>query len=147
MVISISDFNKLSDKDKKMALQNMKQEVGVSGIVKEWGISRSKAYSMLREFNIPINKKAIRPSNLNKTDSKASSKTADKKEDPTSKKLAKSETDSPEDADKKADDSKFFLNLETQGTAPLINDTISALLGSGNFSDSSYRVNITIQEI
>jgi hypothetical protein len=57
MTISLTDFNKLSEKEKKKALESFKKEVGVGGIVQAWDISRSKVYSMLRKYNISNNSK------------------------------------------------------------------------------------------
>ncbi len=148
MVISLSDFNKLAEKDKQKTLQDLKQQVGVSGIVKAWDISRSKAYSMLREFNISINTKAIRPSNSKKADQNTdtSAGQTDEKKDKSKPKLGKVPPNSALTVET-TDDSKFYLSLETQGTAPLINDTIQALLASGKLSNANFHLNITIQEI
>ncbi len=157
MVISLSDFNKLSEKDKKKTLENLKQEIGVSGIVKAWEISRSKAYSMLREFNISLNRKISRPSKTKKTDDSLDNQNnatapSDLPIPQTHQTVERSgNMGAPEesllDFDTKADGSKFFLNLETQGTALLINETIHALLGSGKLSNSNLHLSITIQEI
>ena len=157
MVISLSDFNKLSEKDKKKTLENLKQEIGVGGIVKAWEISRSKAYSMLREFHISLNTKASRPSKKKEADASLeiqniAKASAELPVPPTDQAVEKSvNLGAPEesllDFDTKADGSKFFLNLETQGTALLINQTIHALLGSGNLSSTNFHLSITIQEI
>ncbi|MDD3364956.1 MAG: hypothetical protein PHZ03_08255 [Syntrophomonas sp.] len=149
MVISLSDFNKLSEKDKKKTLENLKQELGVSGIVKAWEISRSKVYSMLRESNISVNRKISRPSKTKKADASLESQNAaTATHSPTERpgNLVEPE-ESQLDFDTKADGSKFFLNLETEGTAPLINETIHALLGSGKLSSANLHLSITLQEI
>ncbi|PKM78003.1 MAG: hypothetical protein CVU90_04630 [Firmicutes bacterium HGW-Firmicutes-15] len=148
MVISLSDFNKLSDKDKKKTLESLKQELGVSGIVKAWEISRSKAYSMLREFNISLNRKISRPSKA-KSDENLE-KSAEVTTQQRDQSIKSSETVAPEsrlDFDSNADGSKFFLNLETQGTAQLISETIHSLLGSGKLSSAKLHLSITIQEV
>ena len=157
MVISLSDFNKLSEKDKKKNLENLKKEIGVSGIVKVWEISRSKAYSMLRESNISVNTRASRPSKTKKADASMESQNSatashdvpDSLTDQTIERPGKqvAPEESLLDFDTKADDSRFFLNLETQGTALLINETINALLGSGKLSNTNLHMNITLQEI
>ena len=156
MVISLSDFNKLPEKDKKKTLENLKQEIGVSGIVKAWEISRSKAYNMLREFNISLNRKISRPSKTKKTD--ASLEIQNTATAPPEVPVPLSDQTiqrhgnlvAPEkallDFDTKADGSKFFLNLETQGSALLINETIHALLGSGKLSNANFHLSITLQE-
>ena len=152
MVISLSDFNKLSEKDKKKTLENLKQEVGVSGIVKAWEISRSKAYSMLRDFNISLNRK-IGQSSKKKADGSKENQNAHP-EAPVLLTIQTvempgnlgAEEESLLDFDTRADGSKFFLNLETQGTAMLINETIHALLGSDKLSSANLHLSITIQE-
>jgi hypothetical protein len=157
MVISLSDFNKLSEKDKKKTLENMKKEIGVSGIVKAWEISRSKAYSMLRESNISLSTKARRPSKISNADASsdsqntatASTEVPVRQTSQTTKRPVNpsAQKESLLDFDTKADGSKFFLNLETQGTALLINETIHSLLGSEKLSNSNLHLNITLQEI
>jgi hypothetical protein len=161
MVISLSDFNNLSEKEKKKTLESMKQEIGVSGIVKAWEISRSKAYSMLREYNISLNRKISRTSKTKMKEGSSGNQntaTSSSGEPVSLKDQNKEQTiegsgkmvapkESPLDFDTKTDDSKFFLNLETQGTAPLINETIHALLGSGKISSANLHLSITIQEL
>jgi hypothetical protein len=148
MVISLSDFNKLSEKDQKKTLENLKQEIGVSGIVKAWEISRSKAYSMLRESNILVNsrKTTVKPKKSNNINTYPD--ITNPLTDLTIERLKKPVAqESPLDFDVETDVSKFFLNLETQGNASLINDALQALLGSGKISSANFHLNITLQEI
>jgi len=164
MIISLSDFNNLSEKDKKKTLENLKREVGVSGIIKEWNISRSKAYSMMREFDISVNTKASRPSRTKMTD-----KSLKKKNNEAGNVQANENTNTATASNPQVDkslgssgktisststaiasqneSSKFHLYVETQGSASMINETLNTLLGSGRLTDTNLQINITLQEI
>ena len=155
MVITLSDFNKLSEKDKKETLEKMKQEVGVSGIAKEWEISRSKAYSLLHDLNISVNRKIKKPSktkNRNKPNNILDDRKTDISSQSTTAKqqvgqLRKNITKQSLDFDSRKDSSKFSLYLETQGTSMLIDETLHKLLGSENLTNFNLHVEIKLQEL
>jgi len=163
MTISLSDFNNLSEKDKKKTLEDLKKDIGVSGIAKEWDISRSKTYSLLHEFNISVGSKG-RKSKLKKPikTSENITKVSDKKENNTQSSDS-SETEQLSNKtvgmgklvgaesslmlDTKEDASKFSLYLETQGTASFINETVQHLLRSEKIASSNLHINISLQEV
>jgi len=158
MTISLSDFNNLSEKEKKKTLDSLKKEIGVGGMVKEWDISRSKVYSMLHEFDIAVSsrKHKLKPQKPTKT---SVSKKQDKSDTDMSSQADDSQTSGSEGMKKKSaaqseldfglkdDSSKFSLYLETQGTASFINETVQNLLGSQQLEGSNLQVNISLQEI
>jgi|GEM_PF-1543157 len=165
MIISLSDFNNLSEKDKKKTLENLKRDVGVNGIIKEWNISRSKAYSMMREFDISVNTKPSRPSKT-----KMSNKTnRDKNNEGVNVEVNDKNNNIAAASDPQGHDSlgtsgkttssvstvipsqnglsKFHLYVETQGSASMISETLNTLLTSGRLTDTNLQINITLQEI
>jgi len=164
MVISLTDFNTLTEQEKKETLQDLKNQIGVSGIANTWGISRSKTYSILSKLNIPLNSKG-RKSSKTKTVSAEGAKnvknnikenqpnqtslsTTDPKKNKTQTSLKKPVTpESSWELDIEDNVSKFSLYLETQGTTPLICETLQMLLGSEKFADSNLHINLTLQEI
>lgn len=164
MVISLSEFNNLSDEDKKKTLKNLKLEVGVSGIVNEWNISRSKAYSMMRGLNISVNTKASRPSktkmideslkdknnevgniqaNNNANTATATNPQADESHGTARNPILSQSTVTAS----RNNSSKFHLYVETQGSASMINETLRMLLESGRLTDFNLKINMTLQEI
>lgn len=155
MTVSLSDFNNLSEKEKKKTLESLKKEIGVSGLVKEWNVSRSKVYSMLHEYDIAVSDrkhklKPKRPAKAGETkhnqeDSETSSAEASSSTGTEGKKKSASPPSELEFDIK--DDSKFSLYLQTQGTASFINETVRLLLGSQKLEGSNLQVNITLQEI
>lgn len=159
MTISLSDFNNLSEKDKKKTLDNLKKELGVGGLVKEWDISRSKVYSMLHEFDIAVSarKHKLKPQKPNKTlasnetqdktDTDISSHANDRQTSGSSRMRKKPSDQSELDFALKDDAAKFSLYLETQGTVCFINETVQLLLGSEQLEGSNLHVNISLQEI
>jgi hypothetical protein len=155
-MISLSDFNTLSQKDKKKTLEELKKEIGVSGIAKEWDISRSKTYSLLHEFNISVGskgrtklKKPIKPSeNIKATSTKDNDKqnnSSAEKAGQTTNKSGRSE--SSLSFDTQENDSKFSIYLETQGDASFINETVQHLLQSEKLASSKLHLNISLQEV
>ena len=50
MAVSLSDFESMPEKDKQKILQELKNEIGVSGMAKAWEMSRTKVYSMLHDL-------------------------------------------------------------------------------------------------
>jgi len=161
MTISLSDFNNLPEKDKKKTLEELKKDIGVSGIAKEWDISRSKTYSLLHEFNISVGSKGRKPKlikptktseNLTKISDKKGSKSTDssKNEQLANKTVAMEKlvgAESTLNFDTKEDASKFSLYLETQGTASFINETVQHLLRSEKIASSNLHINISLQEV
>lgn len=158
MTISLSEFNQLTAKEKKEVLQDLKKNLGVSGIVKAWEISRSKVYSMLKEFDIALDSKKGP-----KTKAEKPKVSFEKENQETGKKLRFSsepgqdvmaeeyksgrsgktfswESDIMEEA-------KFSLYLDTHGTGKIISETLQLLLGSEQLSNSDLRLNISIEEI
>lgn len=158
MTITLSEFNQLPAKEKKAVLQDLKRNLGVSGIVKVWEISRSKAYSMLKEFDIALDSKKGPRSKPEKPkiSFEVENKDTDKKVRTSSEKSRDvlSEESKPEKNRKTSswepeflEDAKFSLYLDTQGTGKTISQTLQLLLGSEQLSNSDLHLNISIEEI
>ncbi|MEA4924433.1 MAG: hypothetical protein VB084_03895 [Syntrophomonadaceae bacterium] len=157
MTISLSDFNTLSEKDKKKTLESLKKEIGVNGLVKEWNVSRSKIYSMLHEYDIAVSaaKHKLKPKRPAKTTEaskpksavEASTSSAEASSAPGSIGARRSGSLPAELEFDIKDGAKFSLYLETQGNASFINETVQLLLGSQKFAGSNLQVNISLQEI
>lgn len=158
MTITLSEFNQLSAKEKKEVLQDLKKNLGVSGIVKAWEISRSKAYSMLKEFDIALDSKKGPRSKPEKpkVSFEIENKDTDKKirtsseisrdalpEETKTGKSRKISSWEPEEME----EAKFSLYLDTQGTGKIISQTLQLLLGSEQLSNSDLHLNISIEEI
>lgn len=156
MAISLNDFNNLTQEEMKETLQNLKAQIGVSGIVNAWGISRSKVYGMLNDLNIPLNPRGRKTS---KTSASGEKKTAPDKqvsaETAKGKKNGKPKTkqkhitpESSLDFDmEEVNDSKFSLYLETEGSASFISEAVQMLLAANKFTSANMHVNITLKEI
>lgn len=165
MVISMSEFTKLSEKEQHNTLNDLKQTIGVNGIVEAWGISRSKVYSMLLEYNIPTNGKGTSKTEGKKTansrkesrnepgstehtkktmvSNKASSPTGNRK----TRKTRRPRSSNPVLHSGPEEDSKFTLHMDTQGTATVISEALQLILESNQFSHSNLHVNLMVEEI
>ena len=158
MTISLSEFNQLTAKEKKEVLQDLKKNLGVSGIVKAWEISRSKAYSMFKEFDIALDSKKGPKTKLEKpkvsfeTENKETGKKVRPSSEPSQDamaeefKIGRSDQTPVWEADM-MEDAKFTLYLDTQGTGEIISKTLQLLLGSEQLSNSDLHLNISIEEI
>jgi len=140
MSISLIDFSNLSPKEKKKALEEMKKEIGVSGIVQEWNVSRSKVYNLLHEFDIPVNtkKRTLKPRKPKQNPENITASNQSGSSEPIREVKSSLTSD---------DGSKFSLYLETQGSARFINETLQNILSTHNLNNSRLQINISVQEI
>lgn len=164
MIISLSEFAELSSRDKKNTLSDLKSDIGVSGIVEAWGISRSKVYNMLKELDIPRNSKTGSKARSIKTTKKA--KHQESENTPVDQKTAASENNlSSSKAGKNGSRkgkrlapyapgltseevySKFSLHMDTEGNALYISDTLQNILASAKLSNANLHVNVTLEEL
>lgn len=139
MLVSLSEFENLNEKEKKKVLRQMKSEVGVSGIVEAWGVSRSKVYSMLHDFNVPLDPRKPRKADESKKDQDESWEASDVGSDGDKRaefRLELEENPSP-----------FSLHLETRGNLAAISETVQLLLGSGKLAKTNLHLNLTITEV
>jgi hypothetical protein len=151
MAVSLSDFESMSEKDKQNILQELKNEIGVSGIAKAWEMSRTKVYSMLHDLNVPVDSKRGRQR-------KEKTSPAEKELNETVQPIRSSSSNiTPiEDANRfkssleleeEKDETKFSFYLDTQGSGRFINETLQLLLASEKLSNSELRLNISIEQI
>lgn len=147
MVISLTDFNNLNEKDKRKTLQELKNDIGVSGLVREWNVSRAKIYSLLHELDVPVNPRKPRKSVMTSPGASPGGN-----ENQKSKKRNKDQQEAtPEYYEVynafAAEVPKFSLSLDTQGEASVISQTIQVLLASGKFENANLHLNLTLEEI
>lgn len=158
MTISLSDFNQLPAKEKKEVLQDLKKNLGVSGIVQAWEISRSKVYSMLKEFDIALDSKKGPKSKPDKPKVSFEKENQDKnRKIRTSSELKRNKLTEESKTGKSEqtlawesdlmEEAKFSLYLDTQGTGEIISQTLQLLLGSEQLSNSDLHLNISIEEM
>ncbi len=148
MVISLLEFDNLSEKDRKKTLQELKSEIGVSGLVEAWSVSRAKIYSMLHELNVPVNPRKPRKAG---EEAPSGSSHPHGKRSRNKGKDENNEKTIPEYAQSyqvlNADGPKFTLSLDTQGEASAISQTIQLLLSSGKFEHTNLHINLRLEEV
>ncbi|HWP97823.1 MAG TPA: hypothetical protein VN426_13340 [Syntrophomonadaceae bacterium] len=165
MVISMSDFSKLSQKEQHSTLDELKQTIGVAGIMDAWGISRSKVYSMMLEFNIPsASKRTPKNESRKTTNSRKESKNGTESVDQDQKTMASNKANSstnkrntrktrrPRSTNSvmhagREEDSKFTLQMDTQGSAAVISEALQHLLESSQFSHTNLHINLMLEQI
>lgn len=144
MVVSLSEFEAMPEKDRKRTLREMKSEIGVNGITEAWGISRSRVYNLLHELNIPLEpKKTRKGEGADKRRKKNENSEVQRELTVNSDHL-----DIPDPRlDFEVDSPSFTLHLETSGSVGTISEAVQLLLSSGKLSNSNLHLNLTINQI
>lgn len=144
MVVSLAEFETMSEKDRKKVLREMKSEMGVNGITEAWGISRSRVYNLLHELNIPLE-----PRKTGKGDGNAKRRKKNEKAEigwDMNDKLAHPEIPNPR-MEFETDSPPFALHLETSGSVGAISEAVHLLLSSDKLNSTNLHLNLTINEI
>lgn len=53
-LIKLEEFELLAKEEQKELLQELKEEVGTTALIKHWGISRTKMYNMIHQLDVPV---------------------------------------------------------------------------------------------
>lgn len=56
-ILSLDEFEAMSKNEQKELLENLKEEMGTTALIKHWGISRTKMYNMIHQLGIPVHNK------------------------------------------------------------------------------------------
>ncbi|HWP97081.1 MAG TPA: hypothetical protein VN426_09535 [Syntrophomonadaceae bacterium] len=164
MVISLSEFTDLTEKQKAKTIQDLKNEIGVTGITEAWGISRSKAYSILHQLNIPTSTKestesktkrpkvSFREKNNNVGTGNEVHNTGasrEKKRPATNRRTPKaSRSVSHKDSlDFEEVSKSSSVQVDIQGDASTISQTLQLLIGSSKFASSYLHLSLRIEEV
>ncbi len=149
MAVSLSEFESIPEKDKQKILQELKNEIGVSGISKAWEMSRTKVYSMLHDFNIPVDSKKGRQRKENTSTEKELSESVQTMHSSSSNITPIDDTNRFKSSLKIEEnkETKFSFYLDTQGSGRFINETLQLLLASEKLSNSELRLNISIEQV
>ena len=149
MAVSLSEFESIPEKDKQKILQELKNEIGVSGISKAWEMSRTKVYSMLHDFNVPVDSKKGRQRKENTSTEKELSESVQTMHSSSSNITPIDDTNRFKSSLKIEEnkETKFSFYLDTQGSGRFINETLQLLLASEKLSNSELRLNISIEQV
>ncbi len=125
--VSLEKFQKLAPEEKFSVLEQMKKDMGVDGILKQWKISRSKYYKIRNELN-------------------PSSVSADSPYD-TEKDTNTEDILGYDFEDISLPEQKFSFTMNMVGSLDPLTSTLELLNQSQLISSANMRISVHIQEI
>jgi len=134
-IISLDEFNQLPHKEQVAVHREMKNTLGINGILEAWNLSRNKYYYMVKKRNLNEDNKK-----KNKTSKKPVSVAAENQNGP--EKIKKS-------AGKvvvNTDDDKVAFDISIQGSTKVISSILESLTETYN-SDRVFQVNMSVRQI
>lgn len=137
MTISYSDFKELPRERQKETLEALRKEVGVSELIKIWGVSRSKLYNMIHEFDLSVSSKG----NNSKPKPKRSLKEK-VQSDP-----ARQETENSKDSSVVIQPNVFSMSLSAEGPFKNVSEKLQFLFQQNIVPDTNVRISLNIDEI
>lgn len=140
MTISYSDFKNLTELEQKDTLEKLREEIGVSELIKIWGISRSKIYKMIHDLGLSVSSKGRKPK-TKVNDSKDKKKPGPKpKNQDEIENLRNQETTSIQTP-------SFSVSLTAQGSFQTVSEKLQFLFQQNIVPNTNVRVTISIEEI
>jgi hypothetical protein len=137
LTISYSDFKELPRERQKETLEALRKEVGVSELIKIWGVSRSKLYNMIHEFDLSVSSKG----NNSKPKPKRSLKEK-VQSDP-----ARQETENSKDSSVVIQPNVFSMSLSAEGPFKNVSEKLQFLFQQNIVPDTNVRISLNIDEI
>lgn len=137
LTISYSDFKELSRERQKETLEALRKEVGVSELIKIWGVSRSKLYNMIHEFDLSVSSKG------NKSKPKLKKSLKEKvQSDP-----ARQEMENNKDDSAVIQPNVFSMSLSAEGPFKNVSEKLQFLFQQNIVPDTNVRISLNIDEI
>jgi hypothetical protein len=149
MTISYSEFKNLSESQQKDVLEKLRTEVGVSGIMDMWGISRSKIYKLIHDLGLSVSSKGRKSTN-DTSDSRG--KTKSKKPSVIQEDLTEAEVNLASQTDTDVNEGNsmlpsFSVSLTAQGPFQTVSEKLQFLFQQNIVPNTNVRVSINIDEI
>jgi hypothetical protein len=141
MTISYSDFKQLPREQQKETIELLRNEIGISTLIKTWGISRSKIYNIIHELDLSVSPKR-KDSKINIKDSPKNTK---------SKKQSKLNNNLNDiklsNVDIPLEQSPYFsVSMSAQGPFQTVSEKLLYLF-QHNVPDTNVRITINIDEV
>lgn len=124
--VSLEKFEKMEPSEKLSVLEQMKKDMGVDGILKQWKISRSKYYKIRNGLN----------ASLASTDSPSDTE-----------RYMNTENILADDLDSLVAEQKFSFTMNMVGSLDPLTSTLELLNQSQLISSANMRISVHIQEI
>lgn len=143
MTISYSDFKELSIEQQKKTLEALRNEPGISELIKVWGVSRAKVYKMIHEFDLPVTSKGRAPkSNKNISTEKSLNKNQSLKSN-----LDEQKMPSGQYVTVATQPNVFSISLNAEGPFKNVSEKLQFLFQQNIVPDTNVRITLSIDEI
>ncbi|MEN6461175.1 MAG: hypothetical protein ABFC94_07395 [Syntrophomonas sp.] len=145
MTISYSDFKQLPTEQQKDTLEVLRNEIGISALIKSWGISRSKIYNIIHDLGLsvsPKNKKS--KTNENETHGKTKKKQSISQQNKLDVKGINSAQHNI--AETSLGNLPFSVSLTAQGSFQAVSEKLQYLFQQ-NVPNTNVRITVNIDEI
>lgn len=151
MTITYSDFKNLSEEEQKTMLEKLRNEVGVSELIKTWGISRSKIYNMIHDLGLSVASKG-KHLKENKNSATATGVKQTKKRVVSRQNGSDVNVAYPGELDPGAignltKQQLFSIALTTQGPSQVVSKKLQLLFENNFIPNTNVRITVNIDEI
>lgn len=132
-MISLEEFNQLPHKEQVAVHREMKNSLGINGILEAWDLSRNKYYYMVKKRNLNEDNKK-----KSKTSKKAAPVKAETDAEPKVKKTIRKMVSSG--------DEKVAFDISIQGSTKVVTTILESITDTYN-SDTVFQVNMSVRQI
>jgi hypothetical protein len=136
LTISYADFKNLSGEQQKKTLEELRNEPGITELLKVWDISRSKLYKMIHELDLSVSTRGKNSKNVS----------AQKSVNHTASLRGKPKTQIDEDIPV-SDANVFSISLNAEGPFKNVSEKLQFLFQQNIVPDTNVRISLSIDEI
>ena len=133
-IISLDEFNQLPHKDQVAVRRELKNTIGINGILEAWNLSRNKYYYMVKKRNLnEDNKKKNRPPKKTVAAAAGDQNGQQKVEQSKTKQI-------------NPDNEKIAFDISIQGSTKVISSILESITETYD-SDRVFQVNMSVRQI
>lgn len=137
--ISLEEFNQLPHKEQIAVHQEMKNNLGIAGILEAWNLSRNKYYYMVKKRNLNEDK----PKKVKQTPKSRQSSAADQAAPASDQDVKKTIRKSMNTM--KGD--KVSFDITIQGSTKVVSTVLESITDMYNSPDTVFEVNMSVRQI
>jgi hypothetical protein len=133
-IISLDEFNQLPHKEQAAVHREMKNALGINGILEAWGLSRNKYYYMVKKRNLNEENKKKNKTVKKTAPVMAADQDGEQKVKKTVRKVVNTENE------------KVSFDISIQGSTKVVATILESITDTYN-SDTVFQVNMSVRQI
>lgn len=133
-LMSLEEFNQLPHKEQVAIHREMKNTLGINGIMEAWDLSRNKYYYMVKKRNLNEDNKKKSKSTKKTAPLIAAEKQTESKVKKTMRKVVSAENE------------KISFDISIQGSTKVVTTILESITDTYN-SDTVFQVNMSVRQI